>query len=193
MQPCSHISENVEKQKKSAVNNNQIVTLQDENNDDQVSYDDLYVIGRIWIGLLQKGLIGTNGNMVPVVEASAKLPVTPQKPPKMKYTDLPIYDSPHNDYKEYIDEKNIPAERNMKILQQYLLPYVKSYRKIAVENLCKIECEVKRYFVNTRASISKSKNDFKETMRDPANLAKRQAVVGAGTLTGTLIIFICIS
>lgn len=183
MQPSSHVPDCVEKQKKSAVHNNQKVKLQDENNDDQVSYGDLYVIGRIWIGVLQKGLIGTNGNMVPVVEATAK-PITPQKPPKMKYTELPIYESPHNDYKEYSDEKNIPAERNMKILQQYLLPYVKSYRKMAVENLCKIKCEIQRYFVNTRASISKSKNEFKATMRDPDNLAKRQAVVGAGTLTG---------
>ncbi|XP_045782398.1 uncharacterized protein LOC123878988 [Maniola jurtina] len=147
---------------------------------------DLYIIGRIWIHALQKALLGANFNVIPVVHA-AKQPETPQKPPKMKYTDLPIYQSPHYEYKEYIEDKDKCPERNTKLLQKFLLPYTKKYRKIAQENLCQAKCIVNKYCVNTCACVKKAKNDFKATMRDPDNLTVRQAVVGVGTLTGYLL------
>ncbi|XP_069364154.1 uncharacterized protein [Maniola hyperantus] len=147
---------------------------------------DLYIIGRIWIRALQKALLGANFNVIPVVHA-AKQPEPPQKPPKMKYTDLPIYESPHNEYKEYLEDKDKCLERNTKLLHKFLLPYTKKYRKIAQENLCHAKCIVNKYCVNTCACVKKAKNDFKATMRDPENLAVRQAVVGVGTLTGYLI------
>ncbi|CAH2229326.1 uncharacterized protein LOC120625266 [Pararge aegeria] len=159
---------------------------QQNNSINEILSGDLYIIGKIWIGALQKALTGANVDLVPIVHA-AKLPEVPQRPPKMKYSDLPIYETPHYEYKEYIDERDKCPERNDKLLQQYLLPYVKYYRRIAKENFCSMICITKQTCSNTCSAISNAKNDFKTTMRDPNNLTKRQAVVGLGTLTGYLI------
>ncbi|KAJ8704582.1 hypothetical protein PYW07_011770 [Mythimna separata] len=97
----------------------------------RLCYGDLYVIGRLWIQGLRKVLVGANFSLIPVVHAAKPLEMffAPKKPPKMKYKDLPLYESPHYEYKDYMEDKKKCPKANVKILHTYLFPKVQSYRK----------------------------------------------------------------
>ncbi|XP_023949755.2 uncharacterized protein LOC112054282 [Bicyclus anynana] len=186
MQPCQpNEPHNVETQQDSTIDNyNKNIITQDQNNSiNEVLTGDLYIVGKIWIDGLQKALIGPKLNVV----HAAKPEEVPKKPPKMKYSDLPIYEGPFYEYNVFIEDKEKCPERNEKLLQNYLLPYVKTYRKIAYAQLCNIKCSVTTKYNETTAAINRAKNNFKATMRDPDNLSTRQGVVGLGTLTGYII------
>ncbi|KAM3955358.1 uncharacterized protein ACR2FA_010736 [Aphomia sociella] len=152
----------------------------------RLCYGDLYIIGRLWISVLKFVLVGAKMSLIPVVKA-AKLPETPQKPPPMKYKDLPIYKSPHFEYKEHIAKKQLCAEANDKLLHKFLLPRVACYRRCAQQQLCDARCAFKNKSKEICTSIDTSKKDFKKYMRCPENLQLRRAVLAATTATGYLL------
>ncbi|XP_072937642.1 uncharacterized protein [Epargyreus clarus] len=149
-------------------------------------YGDLYVIGRLWIEALKTALVGTKLSLIPVVSA-AKCPEPPQKPPPMKYTDLPLYKSPHLEYKDYIQDKEKCPKSKVRIMHTYLLPKVKCFRRDFQKKSCEAKCALLSTCCNAATSFNNKKKDFKKMMRDPENLSIRQAVVLAGGATGFLI------
>ncbi|CAG9794449.1 unnamed protein product [Diatraea saccharalis] len=152
----------------------------------RLCYGDLFVIGRIWIEALQAVLVGAKFRLIPVVEAAAKNE-PPKKPPPMKYKDLPIYENPHYEYKDYIaDKQKCPGYKD-KIIHNALLPHVTKSRKKALEcygNLC---CTLKSNCNVLCSTVRENKKNFKDYMRHPDNLALRQGVLATGTLTGFLL------
>ncbi|XP_035455605.2 uncharacterized protein LOC118279874 [Spodoptera frugiperda] len=149
----------------------------------KLCHGNLYVIGRIWIQALKMALIGANLSLFPVVHA-AKPDEPPQKPPKMKYKDLPIYESPHYEYKDYVEDKKKCPNYDVKLLHRYLYPKVKNYRKSwvdSIEDFKKDAGELKR---DACAVICKKRAEFMKAMRAPENCTLRQAVVVAGAATG---------
>lgn len=111
----------------------------------------------------------------------------PDKPPPMKYTDLPIYDAPHCKYKEHQECIRTCKEQKQKIVQKSLQPYVKRYR-------CFITCifgEIEDWFnyakclvTTTLGGLKYSMDKFLCYMRDDKNLDLRKAVVAFGAATG---------
>lgn len=144
---------------------------------------DLYIIGRLCIEALKLAVAGVKINLIPVVEA-AKAPEIPQKPPPMKYTDLPLYNSPHYEYKDYIKDKEKCPDAKIKLLHRSLLPHVKCYREAFQRNLCELKCAIDEQRVNACNAVRRAKKDFKQTMRDPNNLVIRQATVAVGGAAG---------
>ncbi|CAB3262022.1 unnamed protein product [Arctia plantaginis] len=122
-------------------------------------------------------------SLLPTVHA-AKAPEAPKRPPPMKFEDLPIYESPHYEYKDYIEDKKRCPRANEKLLQTYLYPSVCQYRKRMIESvggLTKELCLMQKEVCN---EICKNKVKFKNYMRAEENLLLRKGVVALGTLTG---------
>lgn len=152
----------------------------------RINYGDLYVLGKFWIDVLKCVLVGAKLTLIPVVEA-AKPEDVPKRPPPMKYKDLPVYASPHTEYKDYIEEQGKCPERKIKLVHRFLFPHVKCVRKEACKNICDARCQIKKTCKDLCCSIDKSKNDVLKIMRDPANLNIRRAIVASGMATGYLI------
>lgn len=150
----------------------------------RLCHGDLYVIGRLWIHALRTILVGANLSLIPVVEAAAKPEEAPKRPPKMKYKDLPIYECPHNAYKDYLEEKSKCPKANVKILQTYLFPKVSNYRKGWADSIKEFNKDAKELRDDACAEICKKKKEFITFMRCRDNLMIRQAVVAASTATG---------
>ncbi|KAL0859194.1 hypothetical protein ABMA27_011012 [Loxostege sticticalis] len=150
------------------------------------NFCDLSIIGKIWIQALKAILVGAQFSSIPVVHAE-EVEETPKKPPKMKYKELPIYTSPHRDYKDYMECKDKCPDRDVKLLQRALLPYVTKARQKCKCAYCSVFCTIKCKHKDICKSLCHSKEDFKKTMRDPNNLQMRQGVVAGGTLAGFLL------
>lgn len=146
------------------------------------SFGDLYIIGTIWIDILKAGLIGSRFNLIPIVEAAA--PEPPKKPPAMKYSELPLYECPHYEYKDFVEKNEKCPDANVKLIHRFLLPYVRYYRQEVGFNMCKIKCTIKEQCKNTCNKIRDAKRQFKQNMRDPDNLIMRQAVVATSGVAG---------
>ncbi|CAG5052993.1 unnamed protein product [Parnassius apollo] len=161
------------------------------NNESKISkskfcYGDLYTIGKIWLFALKSALLGFKVCLIPVVKAdSSSKP--PKKPPPMKYKDLPLYQSPHYEYKEFIASKSKCPEADVKLMHRFLLPYVTMCRKEVQNKTCQMTRTVKEIYNNARTSLSETKKDFKASMRDSENLSVRKAVVLTGAGTGYLL------
>lgn len=147
---------------------------------------DLYIIGKIWIDILKAGLVGTGLNLIPKVEAAAP-PKPPEKPPPMKYSDLPLYKCPHYQYKDHVEKSEKCPDANVKLMHRFLLPYVQSYRQEVGCGLCKVKCTILGQYKSTFNKIRDAKNQFKQNMRDPDKLVMRQAVVATTGLAGYLL------
>ncbi|XP_059058951.1 uncharacterized protein LOC131852293 [Achroia grisella] len=152
----------------------------------RLCYGDLCVIGKIWIRALKYVLVGARMSLVPVVKA-AKPAECPKRPPPMKYKDLPIYKSPHYDYKDHIAQKERCPEANDKLIHNYLFPRVACYRRCIQEQFNETRCMLKNTCKDICSSINSSKKDFKRYMRCPENLQLRQAVLATSTATGFLL------
>ncbi|XP_026483827.2 uncharacterized protein LOC113391913 [Vanessa tameamea] len=177
----------IEKKQDRKITSDEIDTNNESNNSFKyVLSGDLYIIGRLWIEALKTALIGMNFRLIPVVEA-AKVPETPQKPPSMKYTDLPLYKSPHYEYKDHLEANQKCPDANVKLLHRSLLPYVKCYRHIIARNICEAKCFVEEKYFNTCNVIRNARKDFKQSMRDPKNLPIRQVTVAFGGTAGYIL------
>ncbi|KAL4712252.1 hypothetical protein ACJJTC_011113 [Scirpophaga incertulas] len=148
---------------------------------------DLYVLGRFWIQALRTVLVGAKFCMIPVVHAAMKPEEIPKKPPPMKYKELPLYNSPHYEYKDYVADQEKCPEHKDKLLHNALIPYVREHRKIAEERICKTCNAIKKNFEDTSKLVESRKNEAKAYMRSPDNLQLRQGVVASGVLAGYLI------
>ncbi|XP_004933292.1 MICOS complex subunit MIC27 [Bombyx mori] len=146
------------------------------------SHLDLYIIGKLWIDALRSALLGAK--IVPTVEA-AKTEV-PTKPPPMRLNELPLYDNPHQIYKDYLEDLEKCPKAKSKMLHEYLQPHVTALRMSAQCNYCDFKCELESMKEEICVSMRKAKTDFKAYMRDPKNLELRHGVVGIGALSGYL-------
>lgn len=122
-------------------------------------------------------------SLLPTVHA-AKSEQAPKRPPPMKFEDLPIYESPHYEYKDYIEDKKRCPRANEKLLQTYLYPSVCQFRKRMGESVGGITKELCLMQKEVCNEISKNKAKFKNYMRAEENLVLRKGVVAVGTLTG---------
>lgn len=112
----------------------------------------------------------------------------PEKPPPMRYTELPIYDSPHAKYKDSQDNKAHKCQKHkQKIVQEALEPYVTHYRCLVNYVFCEvnewfdwIKCEVTTTFEALKFRGKK----FVSYMRDDKNFDLRRAFVAFGSATG---------
>lgn len=147
---------------------------------------DLYFIGTVWMTAMKSALLGAN-YLIPVLEAANPPPPPPTKPPLMKYQELPLYKSPHNEYNEYVEYKDKCAERNVKVMRRFFLPYVTILRKGVQTNTCKLVLCIRDGVCSMKKSICESKEQFTATMRDNENLTIRRGVVVAGTGIGYLL------
>lgn len=152
---------------------------------------DLYVLGKLWIDVLQTGLLGCKWKippLIPTVNAAAP-PPPPQKPPKMKYTDLPLYTSPHNDYQVYKEDAKMAQcpDAKRKVLHEKIYPRVKAYRKEISQNYKDVVAEFISMKKEATASIRAKIKEKVSYMRSPDNLTQRQACVGVGALTGYIL------
>lgn len=169
----------------------QIFDKENDNNESirNPDYGDLYILGRIWIDILKTALVGENFKLIPVVEAAKKTDHSgpPKKPPPMKYTDLPLYECPHFEYKDYVESTEKCPDANVKLLHRYLLPYIKIYRKKTADCAGEIRSKVIQQCASTCATIRDAKKQFKDKMRDPNNLPIRQAVVAVSGVAGYIL------
>ncbi|CAK1593380.1 unnamed protein product [Parnassius mnemosyne] len=152
----------------------------------QFCYADLYTIGKIWLFALKSALLGFKVCLIPVVKADSSS-VPPKKPPPMKYKDLPLYQSPHYEYKEFIASKSKCPEADVKLMHRFLLSYVTMCRKEVQYQSCQMNHAVKEIYNNARTSLRETKKDFKASMRDSENLTIRKAVVLMGAGAGYLL------
>lgn len=146
-------------------------------------YGDLCVIGRLWIHALRTALVGANLSLIPVVKA-AKKDGPPKRPPKMKYKDLPIYECPHNEYKDYLADKRKCPNSNVKILHTYLFPTVSRVRKEWADSIRDFNKDARELRDDACAEVCKKKKEFIAFMRCRDNLMIRQGVVLSGTAAG---------
>lgn len=107
-----------------------------------------------------------------------------EKPPLMKYTDLPIYDAPHYEYNESQANTHKCKQTKQKIVYSALEPYVTRYR-------CCITEVFEEWFdwfdcvIRTAITVFKFRKDkFLCYMRDDKNLEMRKAVVALGSVAG---------
>ncbi|XP_026742174.1 uncharacterized protein LOC113504200 [Trichoplusia ni] len=145
---------------------------------------DLYVVGNLWIQALRSVLVGANFSLFPTVKAAKPGDAAPEKPPPMKYKDLPIYESPHYEYKDYVEDKKKNPRANIKLMHQYLYPKVRSVRKEWTESILELKKDFGEIMSDACAHLNKKKKEFKKYMRDSENVAVRQAVVALGSVTG---------
>lgn len=149
----------------------------------RLCYGDFYVLGQLWINALKAVLVGAKMTLIPSVKA-AKPPRPPEKPPPMKYTDLPLYTSPHYEYKDYLANKHKCPKVNTKLLHEKLVPYVSSLRSSTQSSYCEMKsdlCEIRNEICT---SLKEKKINFKKYMRDSENLKLRQATLVLGGVTG---------
>lgn len=118
--------------------------------------------------------------IIPVIFA---VQCKPEKPPLMKYTDLPIYDAPHCIYKESQENRDKCPKCQQK-LTRVLISHVKRYR-------CCITKTFEDWFDWAECQVSNAVNAFRLRkgkflcyMRDDKNLNLRKVVVALGIATG---------
>ncbi|XP_073964897.1 uncharacterized protein [Choristoneura fumiferana] len=150
---------------------------------------DFFIIGRIWIAALKTVLVGEKLCLISKVDAACVQAATltepkPKKPPDMKYTDLPLYDSPHKNYKDHLEDKYDCPKSHKKVLQTLLLPYVRCYRKKAQRILSEARCELKGTCNEISCDFRKAKKQVRDYLRDPQNVELRTGIVALGAGLG---------
>lgn len=171
----------------------------------KLCYGNLYVIGSLWIEGMKKIMVGRKMCVVPKINATnnknrlAKEPAVltphkssetisiPNRPPNMRYSDLPIYGSPHREYNEYLHSTWYRPECSAQTLQKIIYPYVrlariniqtkaKETRQHVSESLC-----VLRYMA-TRGIC-----EIREHLRNPCNKVKAKTCVALSTAAGIVL------
>lgn len=150
----------------------------------KVHYKNLYVAGKVWVDALKTSLRHTKVRLTPVNQPGKDVP---EKPPPMKYQDLPIYDSPHYKYKQYIEDLKKNPNSDKKILHSFLYPMVHKYRRPLTESFSKMTDELKDMSDEAQEAFNKRVTCFKKFMRDPNNVMIGRTVLGLSTVTGVYI------
>ncbi|XP_063544377.1 uncharacterized protein LOC134752637 [Cydia strobilella] len=152
--------------------------------DDQVNLErkkHLYVAGRISEIALKSILKTARNCFIPTVNAAAK-DDTPKKPPPMKYKDLPIYECPHNRWKEFKNDKIRCPDR--KVTHECLLPTVSEYRKQVSGIINTASKEMKDTYTEICRDYRSAEKKILNKMRSPENVNQRMALVGAAGVAG---------
>ncbi|XP_047524676.1 uncharacterized protein LOC125062665 [Pieris napi] len=149
----------------------------------RLCYGDFYIIGRMWIETLKSVLVGANMALIPAVYAAAP-PPEPKYPPLMKYKDLPLYQSPHYEYKDHVADKEKCPKAHTPLLQEYLLPTVKSFRRDTQVSMCQIGCGFSNAWRQLKVEMADHERNFKRYMRAPENYTIRVTSVALGTVSG---------
>ncbi|XP_063371018.1 uncharacterized protein LOC134659296 [Cydia amplana] len=152
--------------------------------DDQVNLErnkNLYIAGKI-SGIAIKTVLKTAKYcFIPTVNAAAKVD-TPKKPPPMKYKDLPIYDCPHNRWKEFENDKIKCPDR--KVTHEYLLPTVTEYRKQVSGIINTATNEIKDTYREISRDYRSAEKKLLDKARSPDNINQRMALVGTAGVAG---------
>lgn len=152
-------------------------------------HGDFFVIGRIWIAAMKTVLVGEKLCLISKVDAACVHAATliepkPKKPPDMKSTDLPLYDSPHKNYKDHIEDKYDCPKSNKKVLHSLLLPYVRCFRTKAETILSEARCDVKCTQNELRCDFRKARRRVRDYLQDPQNIGVRTSMVALGAGVG---------
>lgn len=109
-----------------------------------------------------------------------------EKPPLMKYTELPLYDRPHSKYNEHQEEENKCYDDQPHKLHNLIYPYVKLYRCLITYILENIFEQVKCQVLNTNEGFKIRINKCISYMRDDENLYLRTVFTAVGSAAGFL-------
>lgn len=121
--------------------------------------------------------------IIPVVLADTTSECPP--PPKLKYTDLPMYDNSLDDTEEERRKsQEYYKDFNQKIIHRKLNPYITEYRKEAFNAAKTLMDPLSKKIQNIINEIVDKKIKFKEYMRHPDHLQLRTSVVASGTAAG---------
>ncbi|GBP15684.1 hypothetical protein EVAR_5374_1 [Eumeta japonica] len=136
------------------------------------------------VDAVMKEIMSMRFTFIPTVKAAP--PPTPEKPPPMKRSELPIDKKPHCDYNEYQDTLKLCPEFETKIINGIVYPYVCEYRRSLQDGaIATYEASMK----GTKAlacAVSAAKKDLKEYMKSPENVQLRTCVTVGGVITGFL-------
>ncbi|KAI5635841.1 apolipoprotein O domain-containing protein [Phthorimaea operculella] len=137
----------------------------------------------IFLEMLRTVAIGTGVmvTLMPTVKAAIPVDKEPQKPAPMKPSELPIYESPHADYAEFIEEKSTKKQ-------------VGQVRSLLMEPITSVRQSVQSVLEQTdsvRQTISDNIHEFQDRtdwivkyLREEENKDIRYGAVGMGGLTG---------
>lgn len=127
------------------------------------------------------GILPITLNILPFVFA---VDCKPEKPPPMRYSELPIYNSPHANYKENQENPNKCRKYKQKKGHKMLQPYITYYRCCITNVFEKMfnwtECQVRINYDACKLSMDK----FLSYMRDDKNIELRKTVVAIGSAAG---------
>lgn len=171
----------------------------------KLCYGNLYVIGSIWIEAMTKVMVGKRMCVAPRISAATHTndgvtadddSVTPHepgeecipiKPPDMRYSELPLYCSPHRDYNEYMQYTWCNSHCSCPILQRLVYPYVRQAR-ISIEKKAKeSNIYLSENLCVVRYMVAATLCEVQEHMRNPCNRVKAKACVALSTATGVVL------
>lgn len=170
----------------------------------KLCYGNLYVIGSLWIEGMKKVMVGKRMCVVPKINAAnnrstakeqavvephttSECECIPMKPPHMSYSELPIYYSPHRDYKEYENSTWYRPECNTLLLQRKIYPYVRQARINIQRKSTEAQQEISEMICVLRYITARAICGLQEHLRNPCNKAKAKACVALSTATGVVL------
>ncbi|XP_041987999.1 uncharacterized protein LOC121739575 [Aricia agestis] len=160
------------------------------------TYLNLYILGKLWIDLLSKALVGekfdiTSAKATQTRESLLKNEMKSQ-PPKIqyqsslvKYKDVPVYQDQNVQYKEK-DMKNFFID-NVTRLKTFLVPRVGYYRTTLQKSFSDLKTYMLNEFERRKDDVLKTREKFRENMRDPGKLPYRYTAAATGGITGYLL------
>ncbi|KAI8441512.1 hypothetical protein MSG28_015100, partial [Choristoneura fumiferana] len=116
---------------------------------------------------------------IPSVKA-AYPPKVPERPKPMKYKDLPLYESPHYEYKDHNADKLRCPIWTRKLWQTILLPHVSVYRKEVQKTLCFAKSELIDTYKEVKTDYRTAEKRILNYMRDPKNDTLKKACMTIG-------------
>lgn len=166
--------------------------IQSKENDDTTDEEDralnfdygsLCTVGKLWVVALRAILLGAKMCFIPSVKAAPPAKV-PEKPKPMKYKDLPLYESPHYEYKDHKADKQNCPNMDQKIAHTMLLPHVSMYRKEVQKSLCVAKSELVDTCKELKTDYRTAEKRILNYMRDPKNDTLRKACMALGVVSG---------
>ncbi|XP_072935578.1 uncharacterized protein [Epargyreus clarus] len=134
--------------------------------------------------MLRKVVIGSGlVSLIPSIKAASPIetPNDPAKPPPMRPSELPIYEAPHADYGEYLEEKN--KESKTSYLKSVLQPPVTAVRE-QVQSVWGHTEAVKNTVMENYHELEDRSAWIVQYLREEENKDVRYGAVAMGGLTG---------
>lgn len=173
----------------------------------KLCYGNLYVIGSLWLEGMKKIMVGKRMCVVPKLKAAnnnnknnnklttkeeaenttSKEECIPKKPPEMRYSELPLYTSPHQEYKESMYDTWYCRDYKSHTLQTILFPYVREARITIQCKISEVRERMLQSLCDLRLVTDSSMCRVQEHMRDPCNKMQAKTFVALSTATGVVL------